>query len=346
MLYKLENVQRVHGSRTVLNIERLEILPNSIYTLIGPNGAGKTSLLQILAFLDKPGSGRISFNGQQVKFNEKHLHGLRRKVVLLDQTPILFTGTVYKNVEFGLKVRRITRDLRKQRVDEMLELVGMEKFAGYDTRGLSGGEVKRVALARALALHPDVLLCDEPTANVDRENQEIILNILKKINREEKSSIIFSTHYLSQGQRLADHTLLLQNGSLSDLFDENIFRAALSRPKVEEVICRLTDQLFLNLPSDRVPPDTDSIKLQIDPKKIVLDPGGEDLVPGNYINGQVLDLSMDNGGVRVEIDVGVRLNLVVTMDDYRRKNPGIGDSRQIFIPHDGVVCSRTDLPQS
>lgn len=343
MLYKLENVQRVHGSRTVLNIERLEILPNSIYTLIGPNGAGKTSLLQILAFLDKPGSGRISFNGQQVKFNEKHLHSLRRKVVLLDQTPILFTGTVYKNVEFGLKVRKIKREIRKQRIEEMLELVGMEKFADYDTRGLSGGEVKRVALARALALRPDVLLCDEPTANVDRENQEIILNTLKKINREEKSSIIFSTHYLSQGQRLADHTLLLQNGSLSELQNENIFRAALSRSKADEVLCRLTEQLFLRLPANIVPPDTDSIKLQIDPKKIVLDPGIEEQLPGNYISGQILDLSMDNGGVRIEIDVGVRLNLVVTMEDYRRKNPGIGDRRQIFIPHVGVVSSAADL---
>ena len=90
-------------------------------------------------------------------------------------------------------------EARRQRIEEALELVGMEKFADYAAQGLSGGETKRVALARALVLQPDVLLCDEPTANVDNENQEIILNIIERINRERKGSIIFSTHYLSQG---------------------------------------------------------------------------------------------------------------------------------------------------
>ena len=343
MLYRLENLKRLHGERTVLNIECLEIEPNAIYTLIGPNGAGKTSLLQILAFLDKPSSGRISFNDLPVRFSEKHLHSLRRKVVLLDQSPILFSGTVYKNVDFGLKVRNISRELRQQRIGEMLELVGMEKFASYDIQGLSGGEVKRVALARALALRPEVLLCDEPTANVDRENQEIILNILKKINREEKSSIIFSTHYLSQGQRLADHTLLLQNGSLSDLVNENIFRGTISRRREDEVICRLTEKLFINLPADRVPPGVESVKLYIDPKAIILDPGKENTDHGIRLSGQILDLSLDSGSVRIEIDAGIRLTLVLSIEEYELRKPQLGERRELFIPYEGIVCTKSDF---
>ncbi len=342
MLYRLENLQRIHGNRTVLDIQCLEIQSNSIYTVIGPNGAGKTSLLQLLAFLDKPSSGLISFNDQPVRFNEKYLHSLRRHVVLLDQSPILFTGTVYRNVEFGLKVRKISSGLRKRRVEEMLELVGMEKFADCDSQGLSGGEVKRVALARTLAVRPDVLLCDEPTANVDRENQEIILNILQKINREEKSTIIFSTHYLSQGQRLADHTLLLQNGSLSDLVNENIFRGTLAQRTADKIFCQLTGQLFLTLPTQKVPSDTAIVKLHIDPKKIILDPGKKDQLHGNYLKGHILDLSQERGTVRVGIDAGIRLTLVLSMEDYRVKKPGIGDKKQIFIPHDSVVCTRVD----
>ncbi len=341
MLYKLENLLRIHGKRTVLNINRLDIIPNAIYSLIGPNGAGKTSLLQILAFLDKPSSGTISFNDQPVRFNEKNLHRLRKKVVLLDQSPILFTGTVYKNVEFGLKVRKIPGDLRKKRIEEMLELVGMEKFADYETQGLSGGEVKRVALARALAIRPDVLLCDEPTANVDRENQEIILNTLQKINREEKSSIIFSTHYLSQGQRLADHTLLLQNGSLSNLVNENIFKVTLSHQKTDQVLCHLTRQLFFKLPADKAVPDADSARLYIDPKKIVMDPERKNRSDGNYLNGHILELSQENGTVRVGIDIGIRLTLVLSIKDYHRKKPGIGEKKEIFIPHNSVVCTET-----
>jgi len=340
MLYKLENMQRIHGNRTVLNIEYLEITSNTIYTLIGPNGAGKTSLLQILAFLDKPSSGRMSFNGQVVKCNEKYLFSLRKQVVLLDQSPILFTGTVYKNVEFGLKVRKIPAELRKQRIEEMLELVGMEQFADYDTQGLSGGEVKRVALARALAVNPDVLLCDEPTANVDGENQEIILNILRKINREEKTSIIFSTHYLSQGQRLADHTLLLQSGSLSDLVNENIFKARLSHQTTGETLCRLTEQLFLKLPTDQVPADTSTVKLHIDPGKIVLDPENKDQAHGNYLEGHILDLSRENGTVRAGIDVGVRLTVAFSMEKYKQIQLRLGERRELFIPYDGIVCTK------
>jgi tungstate transport system ATP-binding protein len=215
MLYRLEKVKRIFGSRTVLDLDRLEIEKGKIYTLIGPNGAGKTTLLKILAFLDRPSSGKVTFREQSVKMSEQHLHSLRRQVILLDQNPILFSGTVRKNVEFGLRLRKMERGKRGQRIKEMLALVGMEEFIDFDSRGLSGGEVKRVALARALALSPDVLLCDEPTANVDVENQEIILETLNRINREEGRSVIFSTHYLSQGQRLAHHTLLLQNGVVS-----------------------------------------------------------------------------------------------------------------------------------
>jgi len=339
MLYKLEKLQRIYGSRTILDIDRLEVTSNSIYTLIGPNGAGKTSLLKILAFLDKPTSGQLNFDGRPVRFNENHLQILRKRVVLLDQTPILFTGTVWQNIEFGLKIRKIPKVERKKRVSTMLELVGMEKFRNFDCQGLSGGEVKRIALARALVLRPDVLLCDEPTANVDGENQEIILKILKQINREERTSIIFSTHYLSQGQRLADHTLLLQNGSLSDLVNENIFKVTFSYKTADEFVCQLADKLVLKVSSGKFPGDGAMAKLHIDPKKIVLDPENKGLDCGNYLNGYVLDLSQDNDVVRVGIDTGVRLTLVLSKEEYRLKMPGIGEKRQIFLPYDSCRLS-------
>ena len=343
MLYKLEGLQRVYGDRVVLDIDFLEIAPGVIYTLIGPNGAGKTSLLKILAFLDKPSSGDLSFSGHPVSFSEKNLHTLRRRVVMLDQTPILFTGTVWKNVEFGLKVRKVPAIERKRRVEKMLELVGMEKFREFDSRGLSGGEVKRVALARALVLRPDVLLCDEPTANVDGENQESILNTLEQINREEKRSIIFSTHYLSQGQRLADHTLLLQQGSLSNLAGENIFRAALIPQIDDKTLCRLTGQISLLLPAERVPSGDDNAKLHIDPKSIVLDPEDKNLTQGNYLYGKIMDMARDRAGVRIGVDAGVRLVLNLSVEEYDRRQPALGQRKLIFIPWDGVVCTSVDF---
>ncbi len=346
MLYRLENLKRSYGSRTVLNIDKLEILPNRIYTLIGPNGAGKTSLLKILAFLDTPTDGKMHFLDKPVSFEEKKLHLIRRQVVLLDQNPIMFTGSVRQNVEFGLKVRKVASKDRRQAVEAALELVGMENFSGYDARGLSGGETKRVALARALVLEPQVLLCDEPTANVDNENQEIILKIIERINKERDGSIIFSTHYLSQGQRLADQTLLLENGGLTDIASDNIYRVTIVDSQEEDVICQITGQLFLKLPSNMVPNNVPAAKVHIDPNLIVFNPQTTNPTEGNLFSGHITDLSQDSGRIRVVIDVGVRLTLVLSMQQYRLDRPGIGEKYSIFIPHSGTFCTRLNLTSS
>ena len=344
MLYKLENLRRVHGTRTVLDIGRLEIEPHKVYTLIGPNGAGKTSLLKILAFLDRPTSGSLEFLGRQTAMVEKDLYELRRQVVLLDQTPIMFTGSVRHNVEFGLKVRKVPHAERRQMIHDALDLVGMANFTDYNARGLSGGETKRVALARALVLRPDVLLCDEPTANVDNENQEIILNIIERINKDQRTSIIFSTHYLSQGQRLADHTLLLQQGVLSDVANENIFKATVIDRREDRLIFQLTEQLSFQLPADSLPSDVSEVKLHIDPESIEFNPGKGEVAGGNTLSGLIAELKQDSGRVRITIDTGVKLVFTLTMERYRQERPSIGDKVHIFIPFSAVGCTRVDAP--
>lgn len=216
MLYSADSLIKVFKERRVLDIEDLVIERYKIYALIGANGAGKTTFLNILAFLVQPSSSKLQFCGRPVIHSRQHLLNLRRKVVLVDQYPILFTGSVWKNVAFGLKVRGVSRKCCDRRVDEVLELVGMRDFRMAEADKLSGGESKRVALARALAIEPEVLLCDEPTANVDEKNQEVILGILERINAEKKTSIIMATHYLAQSRRLAHHILMLEHGRLAE----------------------------------------------------------------------------------------------------------------------------------
>lgn len=344
MLYRAEELRRVHGSRTVLHIGKLEIEPHKVYTLIGPNGAGKTTLLRILAFLDRPTSGILQFQERTIGSGENQLYELRRQVVLLDQNPIMFTGSVFKNVEFGLKVRKVPATERRRRIGEVLDLVGMASFGEYNARGLSGGETKRVALARALVLQPDVLLCDEPTANVDSENQEIILKIIEQINKEQRTSIIFSTHYLSQGQRLADHTLLLQYGELSDIVSENIFRAVIVGRRGDNITCQLTGQLILLLPAHVLPADESVVKVHIDPSAIQLNPEKSEAGSGNSLSGRITGLEQDGGRVRIIIDVGAKLVLTLSMEHYRSQKPGIGDKAEIFLPHSAITCSRVGPP--
>ena len=338
-LYKLENIKRIHGNRTVLDIEDLEIAAGKIYTLIGPNGAGKTTLLKILSFLDSPSEGRMHFMGQEVLCGEKHLYGFRKRVVLLDQSPIMFTGSVWKNIEFGLNIRNIRGDEKERRIREVLDLVGMGRFKDYNARGLSGGETKRIALARALVLQPEVLLCDEPTANVDAENQEIILDIIEQINKEQKTSVIFSTHYLSQGQRLADHSLLLQRGSLSEMANENIFRITVAGHEGDKTLCQLTGQLIIKIPKEALPLDKNFAKVHIDPYLLTFGSGCERRKDGNVVRGHVTDISQESGSVRLGVDVGVKMVLIFPMEHYLLEKPSLGQKLNVFIPDQALGFS-------
>ena len=215
MIYNISQLTKVYGTRTVLDIPLLKIEKGWIYALLGSNGAGKTTLLNILGFLEVPTNGNIIFRSNKVQFTESSLHPLRKTVVIVDQHPILFTTTVYKNLEFGLKIRQIPKKERELIIKEALELVGMRHLASAPAHRLSGGETQRVAIARALAVNPKVLLCDEPTSSVDAENQVAIINILRQINELKKITILFTTHDRLQVSSLAQHTLVLKDGRLA-----------------------------------------------------------------------------------------------------------------------------------
>jgi len=214
MLYEATGLTKVFHRRTVLNLDWLQIKPQTITTISGPNGAGKTTLLNLLAFLDRPTTGTLQFQGKPVRYSQRQLVERRRQVVLIDQYPILFTNSVYNNIDFGLKIRGLSKKERAQRIDLALDLVDMKEFRQADARTLSGGETKRIALARALAIAPEVLLCDEPTANVDRKHRDIILEILQRIHQEQQTAIILVTHALNLHRLRPHQELLLENGEL------------------------------------------------------------------------------------------------------------------------------------
>lgn len=330
MLYEIEALTRVHGARTVLDIPALAIRSGQIYSLIGPNGAGKSTLLHLLAFLDLPNSGIIKFRSTPVRYIEKSLLPLRRQAVLVDQYPILFTGSVWKNLEFGLKVRKIESKRRKPLIEEALELVGMQDFFHAEAHTLSGGETKRVALARALVVNPQVLLCDEPTANIDVENLEIILDILGRINREHKISIIFATHSLSQAQRLAHHTLILKDGRLSDLPRENISIATVQGQDEGRMVCRLQNDVQITVPARRPFADADIIRLFLDPEQIILIRDGEVSAHRyNILPGRVMLIAAENGRIRLTVDAGVSVNLFLSLSEYKKTLPVIGE--RVFL---------------
>ena len=213
-LYRLRSVTKRYGSNVAVDIDALTIDAGRVYTLTGANGAGKSTLLGILAFLTPPTTGEIFYAGERVDWKGDDGKRRRRKVTLLHQSPYLFGGTVFRNVAYGLKARGIAREAERTAVDRALEAVGLERFAGRDARELSGGEAQRVAMARALALDPEVLLLDEPLANIDRETAGLLEAVIAALPSR-GTTVVMTTHDPDHPARRNGGSIVLEGGKIA-----------------------------------------------------------------------------------------------------------------------------------
>ena len=230
-VYRLEGVGYSYPqapARFSLDLDSLEIPEGEILALVGPNGAGKTTLLMLLAFLLRPGRGRLEFLGRNPWAADDAAVLARRDAVLLTHHPYLFKGTIGANVAFGLKIRKLPEAEVGARVGEALALVELDGWEGKPVSGLSAGQAQRTAIARALALRPRVLLLDEPTANLDAALGLRMEAVLREAGREWGTSVVFSTHNFSQASRLADAILYLSDGRRVEFSHENCFSGTAS----------------------------------------------------------------------------------------------------------------------
>ncbi len=212
-LYELNHIELRRGT-FCLHIEQLLLEADRLYTLHGENGSGKSSLLQLLALLMPPRrGGSMRFAGQGVAWQARTLHRLRQQITLLEQNPLLLFGTVEENLAFGLKLRRLQGRQLAQRIDQALEITGLQGFKQRPARELSGGETRRVALARALALKPKLLLLDEPTANLDAGQVEALERFLVTLPGQ-GICLVVATHDPAQPKRLGGEQIHLRGGRL------------------------------------------------------------------------------------------------------------------------------------
>ena len=215
MIYELENLLCYYKNRLALDIPRLAIERGSAVGLIGRNGSGKSTLLKVLSFL-QPYEGILKFCGlTNPGKNEK------RKATLLLQEPFLLRRSVFENVAYGLRLRRAQKSEIKTKVEEALACVGLEPeyFARRQWYALSGGESQRVALASRLVLQPEVLLLDEPTANIDEDSSILISSVL--LNAKKKgTTIIIASHDITWLNELInsnkDKILTLRGGKIPE----------------------------------------------------------------------------------------------------------------------------------
>ena len=213
-LYRLRSVTKRYGSNIAVDIDALTIPAGRLYTLTGANGAGKSTLLGILAFLIPPTTGEIFYAGERIDWKSDILRRRRRKVTLLHQSPYLFGGTVFRNVAYGLSARGIAGEDERRAVERALETVGLEGFRDRDARKLSGGEAQRVAMARALALDPEVLLLDEPLANIDRETAVLLETVIASLPSR-GTTVVMTSHDPDHPSRLNGGSIVLEGGKIT-----------------------------------------------------------------------------------------------------------------------------------
>ncbi len=195
-----------------MQIEQLELQTGRIYLLAGANGSGKSTLLHLLALLLEPAAGTFELQGERVS-EEAQRQRLRRQVTLVEQSPYLFDTSVYQNLAFGLRLREVIGELQDRRIRQALQAVGLEGFETRRARALSGGETRRVALARAMVLRPQLLLLDEPTTGLDRETLPVFEECLAALPAQ-GTTVVIASHDGDQSRRLAGEVLTIERGRL------------------------------------------------------------------------------------------------------------------------------------
>jgi putative ABC transport system ATP-binding protein len=221
ILVRIKGVDKVfkRGSEEihVLGGLDLEIPDGEFLALMGPSGSGKSTLLNLIGGLDRPSEGEVEIGGQRIdKLSDRKLAGWRaRHVGLVFQfynlMPVL---SAQKNVELPLLLTKLSASERKKRAAIALDIVGLSHRTGHYPRQMSGGEQQRTGIARAIVTDPTLLLCDEPTGDLDRKSGDEILDLLQALNKEQGKTIIMVTHDIHAAAR-ATRTLHLNKGQLS-----------------------------------------------------------------------------------------------------------------------------------
>ena len=327
-LIELKDVTKNYGDTTALNDVSLRVRQGEIFTIAGPNGSGKTTMLRIMASIDTPTVGKVYFNGVRVSGSNRSQ--IRTKCTMVFQKTALFNTTVYKNIAYGLKLRKFPKDKIDERVENVLDLV---KLKGYEKRlakKLSGGEQQRVSLARALALNTELLLLDEPTANLDPKNVSIIEETISRVNREFNTTIVMATHNLFQAETLTKRAALLlggkivQAGTAQEIFRvpskhlasfarlENVFSGSSRILKEGTSLIDVGNGLEMEAALKR----SGNVTVFVRPEDIIVSKKPISSSARNVFKGKIVEISDLESVVKLKIDAGKQFIVQITKRSF------------------------------
>jgi energy-coupling factor transport system ATP-binding protein len=259
MLIQLRNISHIYNEEykvKALDNVNLDIEENEFIGLIGHTGSGKSTLVQLINGLIKPSSGEVIVEGLVVNKEKVNLKKIRQKIGLVFQYPEhqLFEEDIFSDVAFGPRNLDLSENEVKQRVIEALNLVGLdyEEYKDRSPFNLSGGQQRKVAIAGVLAMKPQVLILDEPSAGLDPRGRDQLLNLLYYLNRELKITLILISHRMEEIAQLAsrvvvmDHGRLVFDGTPKEVFSQvdRIRELALDLPQITEILWKLKKEGF------------------------------------------------------------------------------------------------------
>ena len=314
VLYQLKDITFAYGESPVLSIDDLQVEENSVTALLGSNGSGKSTLLNILAFISEPATGAIRYAGEKV--DSRQLTECRRQVGYVQQKPYLFNYSVMQNIELGLKLRGLEKTRRRQLAESLAARLKIEKLLNRRASELSGGEVQKVAIARALVLEPRVLLLDEPFTHLDEVSRREIEDLLLALVSEGSQTIVFSTHETQQAQKLASQVCTLVQGRIGFAPQFNAFSGELD---VNTHIFR-TARLEIHVPAMA---QTGS-RLAIDSTHLVLSRNKLDSSMRNQFHGRVVALREANAEINITVEAGETWEVMITREALSELDIDIG----------------------
>jgi tungstate transport system ATP-binding protein len=332
-LYAIRGLTHAYRGKPVLNIDRLDLPRGGIVGVIGPNGSGKSTFLRLAGFVEKPSAGAVLFEGKPAG---PFAPEVRNRVTLLPQEPFLMKRTVFKNVAYGLQIRN-AKELLAERVDKALAYVGLngEDFAQRPSYALSGGEAQRVALAARLILKPDVLLLDEPTANVDAVSAQLIQDAALKAQRDWGTTLIIASHDWQWLYEVSDTVLHLFKGKFFGTGRENILFGPWERTEQGSWGKTLADDQRLRAPQ---PPTADAAAVIEDIR--VLNSNDTRTLDSTEctISGTITRLALEkaSGDVRASILVaGLPFTVILPQQQIREQGlyPGLRVHLSYDWPH-------------
>jgi len=327
-IIKLEDVTKNYGDVTALDHVSFKVRQGEIFTIAGPNGSGKTTMLRIMAFIDTPTNGEIHYKG--VKVDEENKSQIRTKCTMVFQKTALFNTTVYKNIAYGLKLRGFSKKEIDERVKDVLDLVKLDGYEKRLAKKLSGGEQQRVSLARALVLDTELLLLDEPTANLDPKNMSIIEETVSRVNRERKNTVVMATHNLFQAETITKRAALLLGGKIVEVGTaQEIFRIPskhlASFARLENVFSGVSRSLkegtSLIDVGDGVEIEaalrkSGKISVFVRPEDIILSRKPISSSARNVFKGRIVEISDLETVVRLRVDAGKQFVVQITKRSF------------------------------